>query len=335
MNAAQPAQQTTTPREYTYTKGDVVYRGEKAREMETAQGLYDSGDYDWNEAQMVARKLLETQKAERKLKVQDTVLALGDHMAKLQQKEIDNNMIGNRQAALSELALISTDDVVNFSKKMDDWRTKNQKAVAFDDAVQKLATQKIKEQEFHATQMKNMLHASGVDAFVPEVINKDGSVDMSKASEVGLKMKESQLKMAEDAKARLASRKASEARLTEELTGKTPASALEIAQRNVKETGANAEVTVDGTKYTITPTSMMQADALRAQSMKQEEEARKKGMPTKAPTPEAPKFDPNDMVAAKKFMLEKQKEFADVLGEDEASAQKLIELARRKGFNIR
>jgi hypothetical protein len=335
MDAQPNTQAQPTGREYTFTMGDVVYRGEKAREMETAKGLYDSGDYDWSEAQLVARKLQETQKAERKLKVQDTVLALGDHMAKLQQKEIENSMMENRQEALSELSSINTEDVVNFSKNIADWRNKHSKSVAFDDVVQKQATQKIKEQEFYATQMKNMLHASGVDAFVPDVINENGSVNMSRASEVGLKMKEAQLKMAEDAKARLASRKASEARLSKELTGKSPEGALETAERDVERYGVEAEVTEGPIKYKITPSSMMQAKALKAQSMKEEEEARKKGMPTKATAPEAPKFDPNDMVAAKKFMLEKQKEFADVLGEDEASAQKLIELARRKGFNIR
>jgi hypothetical protein len=335
---AQPQVQPTE-REYTYTRGDVVYRGDKAREMETAQGLYDSGDYDWVEANQMARQLVDVQKQERKLKAQDALLALGEHKAKLQQKEIENSMMENRQSALAELSSISTDDVVNFSKRISDWRNKYPKAVAFDDVVQKQATQKIKEQEFHAEQMKNMLHASGVDAFVPEVLNDDGSVNMSRASEVGLKMKEAQLKMTEDAKARLAEkiakRKAAEARFTKEMTGKSPEGAMEIAAKSVEDYGVEAEVKEGPITYKMTPSSMMQAKALKTQSMKEEEEARKKGMPTKAPTPEAPKFDPNDMNAAKKFMLEKQIEYADILSEDASSAQKLIELARKKGFNIR
>jgi hypothetical protein len=345
---AQPQVQPTE-REYTYTRGDVVYRGDKAREMETAQGLYDSGDYDWVEANQMARQLVDVQKQERKLKAQDALLALGEHKAKLQQKEIENSMMENRQSALAELSSISTDDVVNFSKRISDWRNKYPKAVAFDDVVQKQATQKIKEQEFHAEQMKNMLHASGVDAFVPEVLNDDGSVNMSRASEVGLKMKEAQLKMTEDAKARLAEkiakRKAEEARFTEEMTGKRPEGELEKAARNVQMYGVEAEVVEGSTKYKMTPSSPSQAISVQTQAeakaKEQEEkmaqEAKKKGLPLpqKAPAPKVVKFDPNDMKAAKKFMLEKQIEYADILSEDASSAQKLIELARKKGFNIR
>jgi hypothetical protein len=337
MNMEQQGQPQNAPtqREYEYTRGDVVYRGDAAREREAAQGLYDSGDYDWPEAVKVAKTLLETQKQERKLRAQDTILALGDHKAKLQQKEIENNQIQNRQAALSELSSIRTEDVVNFSKNIENWRNKNQNAVAFDSVVQKQAEQKIKEQEFYANQMKNMLHASNVDGFVPEVVREDGSIDMSRAQEAGLKIKQRELQMVEDAREKLAARKAAEARLTKELTGKSPEGAMEVAAKSVADYGVEAEVKEGPITYKMTPSSIMQAKALKAQSMKEEEEARKKGMPTKTPAPEAPKFDPNDMEAAKKFMIEKQIEYADILGEDASSAQKLIELARKKGFNIR
>jgi hypothetical protein len=341
LDMEKPSQPQTQPaeKEYTYTMGDVVYRGEKAREMEAAKSLHDSGDYDWAEAQSIARQQIGIQKEERKLRAQETLLAIGDYKSKLQQKKIENSMMENRQSALSELSSINTDDVVNFSKNIANWRNKHSQSLAFDDVVQKQATQKIKEQEFYATQMKNMLHASNVDAFVPEVLNEDGSVNMSKAPEVGLKMKEAQLKITEDAKERLASRiaarKAAEARLTKELTGKSPEGAMEMAAKSVEDYGVEAEVKEGPITYKMTPSSIMQAKALKTQSMKEQEEARKKGMPTQASTPEVPKFNPNDMEAAKKFMLEKQTEYSDILGEDAASAQKLIELARKKGFNIR
>ena len=335
MNMEQQGQsQSQVPeREYTYTRGDVVYRGDAAREREAAQGLYDSGDYDWPEAVKVAKTLLETQKQERKLRAQDTILALGDHKAKLQQKEIENNQIQNRQAALSELSTIRTEDVVNFSKNIENWRNKNQNAVAFDSVVQKQAEQKIKEQEFYANQMKNMLHASNVDGFVPEVVREDGSIDMSRAQEAGLKIKQRELQMVEDAKTELGRKRALQSRLNKELGRETPAGASERAVRFVEDTGGEAEFTEDGVKVKITPSSSMQAKALKAQSLKENEEAKKKGLLPSAKMPQAPKFDPNDMSAAKIFMLEKQREYE--LGEDASSAQTLIELARKRGFNIK
>jgi hypothetical protein len=72
---------------------------------------------------------------------------------------------------------------------------------------------------------------------------------------------------------------------------------------------------------------------LDAQEAKAEEErAKKKQLPLKGKMPETPKFDPNDMESAMKFMSEKRSQYK--LGLDESSAAKLRALARKKGYNI-
>jgi hypothetical protein len=337
LDMEKPPQTQTQPteREYTYVMGDVVYRGERAREMEAAKSLYDSGDYDWAESQAIARQQIGIQKEERKLRAQETLLALGDYKAKLQQKEIGNNKIANIQKVGSEINQLNTFNLASFPEQTQKLREKYSREFTENPELQTLLADKIKEQQSYARTAQDIVVAAGGRNVTTSMLNKDGSLNAEAVSVAGSMQRKEDLRMSEEIKSSFNQLEANRKMAWEEIKRRKESGGRglgERAQAEVARTGGKASYVIDGVKTEIDATSAIMANAERQRKEKENKDAMKAGKVPPNQIQETPAFNPSDKEAAKRFAIEQKKLFN--LGKSPEDKQILIELVRAEGYNF-
>jgi hypothetical protein len=331
MNMEQRVQPQNTPteREYQYTRGDVVYRGAEARKREMAQGLYDSGEYDYADAVKLSERLYDAEQREKKLKVQEIFLAIGDHESKLRQQEVENNKLANRQKIGTAISALDTYNLSSFPDQVQNLRDQYAEQIATDPELSNLLASKIKEQESHFKIMQDVAVASGARTLDPRMLNANGHINAKSVSEIGKKQKLEDANESERIKSIYKRQEEGRKAAREEIKAKQgQRDALQVAQRRAIETGTEATVTQGGATYKVTPSSPLQAAALK----KAYEEKVKAGEISPNVMPQPDSFNPNDREAAERYVIERKNALG--LGSTAEDRQILIDLVRAEGYNF-
>ena len=330
MNMEQQGQsQSQVPeREYTYTRGDVVYRGADARKMEMAQGLYDSGEYDYVDAVKLSEKLYNAQQMEKKLKVQDTFLAIGAHEARLKQQEVQNNKFANQQKVGAAIASINPSDLRNFQSNVQKLREQYSDAFATDPDLQSALAESIKRNENYGKMASEMAVSAGT-SLNDSLLNDDGTFNMSRAYAAGRTQKERDLRLSEEVK--LISKQREEGRKAalqalKEIEGRKEE--IQSAQR-AAAAGAETTVTQGGVTYKYGPSSALTGLSLKPAY----EENIKKGKLPPELMQESASVNPNDRGAARSYAQEVAKLYK--LSNNPDDRQLMMRFVRAAGYNVR
>jgi hypothetical protein len=337
MNMEQRVQPQNTPteREYQYTRGDVVYRGAEARKREMAQGLYDSGEYDYADAVKLSERLYDAQQREKKLKVQETFLAIGDHESKLRQQEVENNKLANRQKIGTAISALDTYNLSSFPDQVQNLRDQYAEQIATDPELSNLLASKIKEQESHFKIMQDVAVASGARTLDPRMLNANGHINAKSVSAIGKQQKLEDANQSERIKSSYKQQEDLRKRAFEEIASKRESGgrmARQRAQEQVAATGGKATYKEGGATVTLEPSSAMSAKGFRQMAEKENQAAIKAGKTPPNKIQEPVEFNPNDRKAAMLYAQEKAQQYGLTNNPDDR--QTLIELVRAEGYNF-
>jgi hypothetical protein len=314
--------------------GDVVYRGDAARQIEGAKYLYDTGDYTWDEANSISRKSIDIERSKRKLKVQEQFLALGSEEARLKQQEVQNNKFANQQKVGAAIASINPSDLRNFQSNVQKLREQYSDAFATDPDLQSALAESIKRNENYGKMASEMAVSAGT-SLNDSLLNDDGTFNMSRAYSAGRSQKERDLRFSEGVKSSYKQKEDLRKRAFEEIASKRESGgrmARQRAQEQVAATGGKATYKEGGATVTLEPSSAMSAKGFRQMAEKENQEAVKAGKTPPNKIQEPVEFNPNDRKAAMLYAQEKAQQYGLTNNPDDR--QTLIELVRAEGYNF-
>lgn len=308
--------------------GDVVYRGDAARQIEGAKYLYDTGDYTWDEANSISRKSIDIERSKRKLKVQEQFLALGSEEARLKQQEVQNNKFANQQKVGAAIASINPSDLRNFQSNVQKLREQYSDAFATDPDLQSALAESIKRNENYGKMASEMAVSAGT-SLNDSLLNDDGTFNMSRAYAAGRTQKERDLRLSEEVK--LISKQREEGRKAalqalKEMEGRKEE--IQSAQR-AAAAGAETTVTQGGVTYKYGPSSALTGLSLKPAY----EEKIKKGELPPELMQEPASVNPNDRKAAKNYAQKVSALYK--LSNNPDDRQLMMRFVRAAGYNVR